>query len=54
MKQKYKRYFVLDNKARKMRIHQRNDPNCEYKLLLYSDIKNVSTEPLKLKEKPIV
>ena len=34
----YKRYFVLDHNAKKMRIHKTNDPMSEYKLYNYQDI----------------
>ena len=50
-KMKYKRYFVLDHNARKMRIHQTNDPHSEYKLLLYTDIKTILVDPIKLSDK---
>jgi hypothetical protein len=37
-----------------MRIHQTNDPHSEYKLLQYSDIKDVRTEPISLKDKMVI
>lgn len=39
---KYKRYFVLDHNAKKMRVHTSNDPMSEYKLFGYNDILSVS------------
>ena len=50
-KTKYKRYFVLDHNAKKMRVHQTNDPHSEYKLMSYSDIIDVRSEPMKAEEK---
>ena len=40
-KVKYKRYFVLDNNGKKMRIHKTNDPQSDYKLFNFSDIQAV-------------
>ena len=34
-----------------MRVHQTNDPTSEYKLLAYSDIIDVRSEPLTAEEK---
>jgi hypothetical protein len=34
-----------------MRVHQTNDPHSEYKLLSYSDIIDVRSEPMKAEEK---
>ena len=36
-----------------MRVHQTNDPHSEYKLLSYSDIIDVRSEPMKAEEKRI-
>ena len=35
---KHKRYFTLDHNSKRMRVHQSNDPNSEYKLFEYRDI----------------
>ena len=48
-KKKYKRYFVMDHNAKKMRIHQSNDPTSEYKLFNYTDILEV-IEPVQTVE----
>lgn len=34
----YKRYFTLDHNSKKMRVHQTNDPNSEYKMFEYVEI----------------
>jgi hypothetical protein len=51
---RYKRYFVLDHSARKMRIHKTNDPASEYKLYDYNDIKEVTFEKETLDEKRMI
>ena len=47
----YKRYFVLDHNAKKMRIHKTNDPHSEYKLLDYSEILSLNFKPETLSDK---
>lgn len=34
-----------------MRVHQTNDPNSEYKLMAYSDIIDVRSEPMTADDK---
>ena len=47
----YKRYFVLDHSASKMRIHQSNDPRSSYKIVKYSEIQAASMKPLTFADK---
>ena len=47
----YKRYFVLDHTARKMRVHQTNDPHSEYKLFEYKDILGIQVKKETLEDK---
>ena len=47
----YKRYFVLDHNAQKMRIHKTNDPHSEYKLYDYQEVLSITFKPETLTDK---